>query len=141
MVVKTVKEGFMKPQEVLEYSLKKPGAYLDYPFGDIPVCIKAGGKLFVQLYPVPDDYKITLKCESITGDFYKQLYPGRVVRGYHCPPVQQPYFITVHMDGSVPDADIRAMIDHSYVAAIARLSKKVREQLAEASDGEREAKA
>ena len=37
-----------------------------------------------------------------------------VTRGYHCPPVQQPHFNTVGLDGSVPDEEIMLMIDHAY---------------------------
>ena len=44
----------------VHYCLSKPGAYIDFPFGDIPICIKAGKRIFAQLYPKKDDYKITL---------------------------------------------------------------------------------
>lgn len=63
-----------------------PGAYIDFPFGDIPICIKVNKEIFAQLYPNKNDYKITLNCDRITAEFYRSQYPNIVVRGYYCPP-------------------------------------------------------
>jgi hypothetical protein len=63
------------------------------------------------------------------ADFYRQAYPGSVVRGWHCPPVQQPFFNTVSLDGSVPDDEIYAMIDHAYATVVAKLPKYVQKEL------------
>jgi len=82
----------MTTEEIISYCQLKPEAYVDFPFGDIPICIKVKKKLFAQLYPNKQDYKITLNCDSITGEYYRSKYPNAVDRGYHCPPVQQPYF-------------------------------------------------
>ena len=68
----------MDGKEILDYCLKKHGAYLDYPFGEIPICVKVKGRLFAQLYPKENDYKITLKCEPMLGDFYRTQYPGEM---------------------------------------------------------------
>ena len=75
-----------------------------------------------------EDYKITLKCTAEYSDFYRRLYPGRVVRGYHCPPVQQPYWNTVYLDGFPPE-ELRGMIDHAYSTVVRGFSKKVQREL------------
>ena len=80
----------MNADEIKKYCLEKHGAYETQPFGDVPICYKLNNKIFAQLYPYEHDYKITLKCTADVGDFYRMIYPGKVVRGYHCPPVQQP---------------------------------------------------
>ncbi len=72
--------------EIKEYCLKKHRAYEDFPFGDIPICYKLNGKIFAQLYPNTNDFKITLKCTYDDGQFYRAVFPEKVVRGYHCPP-------------------------------------------------------
>lgn len=72
--------------------------YIDYPFGEDPVCIKVHGKIFAEIYQKVDNFKITLKCEPILANYWRNQYPGIVVRGYHCPPVQQPYRNTVWVD-------------------------------------------
>lgn len=113
----------MTSHELLEYCLKKPGAYECYPFGETPCCVKVGKRLFAQIYPD----KATLNCTSEAGVFWREVYPGAVTRGYHCPPVQQPYFNTVALSGEVPDTELSAMADHSYRTVLAKLSKRERD--------------
>ena len=119
----------MEAQDILAYCLKKPGAWLDYPFGAVPQCVKVGRRLFAQLYPRPKDYKITLNCDPMTADFYRQRYPGVVIPGYHCPPVQQPHFNTVWLNGMVPDAVLREMIDHAYAVVLAKHTRRDQEEI------------
>lgn len=76
----------MQLQDIQSYCLEKNKAYVDYPFGEIPICYKLNGKIFAQIYPNKNDYKITLKCAADAGQFYRRIYPEQVVRGYHCPP-------------------------------------------------------
>ncbi len=123
-------------EAIKAYCLGKPMAYEDRPFGEIPVCYKLNGKIFAQLYPGEQDCKITLKCSMSQGDFFRRLYPGQVVRGYHCPPVQQPYWNTVYLTG-FPEEELRNMIDLAYEAVLGSFSKKVQRQLAQAQEKER----
>ena len=57
------------------------------------------------------------------------MFPRVIVRGYHCPPVQQPYFNTLPLDGRVPDDLILEMIEHSYATVVGKLPKYVQEKL------------
>lgn len=109
--------------EILEYCLLKPGAYIDFPFGDIPICVKVEKKLFAQIYPKKQDLKVTLNCDKSTGEIYRNLYPDTVVKGYHCPKVQQPYFNTIYLNGFVLDEELKNMIDHSYLTVIRKLPR------------------
>lgn len=118
----------MTKEEVLSACLGKPGAYLDFPFGPHCACVKVGGRLIAQVFTLQDQPAATLNCDRMTGEIFRAKYPGAVVRGYHCPPVQQPYFNTVYLD-RVPDEDVGALIDHSYVVVVAKLPKTVRETL------------
>ena len=120
----------MKPEEIKTYCMAKPGAYEDLPFGPVPVCYKVHGKIFAQLYPEPEDYKITLKCTAFAGQMFRQAYPGIVVRGYHCPPVQQPYWNTVVLEG-FPAEELYYMIDHAYETVLTSFSKKLQKQILE----------
>ncbi len=118
----------MELEEIVRYCMAKPLAEETFPFGPVPVCYKVNGRIFAQVYPRKEDYKITLKCTAEYGDFYRRLYPGRVVRGYHCPPVQQPYWNTVYLDGFPPE-ELRGMIDHAYSTVVRGFSKKVQREL------------
>jgi len=121
----------MLVNEIIEYCKKKNKAYIDYPFGDIPICFKVNNKIFAELYPLENDYKITLKCDPLLAELYRKQYEGIVVRGYHCPPVQAIYRNTVYINKTVSDELIFEMIDHSYDEVIKSFSKKVQKQLLE----------
>ena len=120
----------MQPQEIKDYCISKLGAYEDCPFGDIPICYKLNKKIFAQLYPYDHDYKVTLKCTADTGSFYRTVYPGKVVRGYHCPPVQQPYWNTIALNG-FPDDELIHLIDHAYDTVLHSFSKRVQQKIIE----------
>ena len=119
----------MTVEEILALCLAKKASYVDYPFGEVPICLKVSGRIFAQIYPKSRDAKITLKCTPAMGDFYRQMYPGIVVRGYHCPPLQQPFWNTLPLDGSVPDDELGVMIDEAYDAVLQKLPKEIRLEL------------
>lgn len=116
-------------QAIEEYCLKQPGAYEARPFGKYPICYKVMGKIFAQFNPEEKFYKITLKSEPEKSYLYRQLYPEIVVHGYHCPPVQQPYWNTIDLDAFFDMDMLFQMIDEAYATVIEKLSKKFKMQL------------
>lgn len=120
----------MELEEIKNYCKGKLYATEEFPFGDVPICYKLNGKIFAQLYPYEHDYKITLKCTVDAGQFYRAVYPQKVVRGYHCPPVQQPYWNTVYLD-DFPDDELLNMIDLAYETVLSKLSKKEQKRIRE----------
>lgn len=121
----------MHPQTLIDLALQKPGAYEDHPFGPDSVIIKVRKRIFAQVFTLRGVDSATLNCDLMTGQFYRDLYPDVIVRGYHCPPVQQPYFNTFPLDGRVPDDMILEMLDHSYETVVAKLPKYIQKELAE----------
>lgn len=119
----------MEINRIVDYCLGKSGAYLDYPFGDIPICVKVCGRIFAEIYPNEGNRKVTLKCESMLADFYRAQYPGTVVGGYHVPNAQKRYRNTVYLHGEVPDEVLLSMLDHSYAEVVKKLKKAQREEL------------
>lgn len=119
----------MNQDEIRRFCLAKPKAYEDLPFGEIPICYKVHGKIFAQLYPD----KITLKCTAFSGQMFRQAYPDVVVRGYHCPPVQQPYWNTIYLD-RFPHEDLPMMIDHAYETVVASFPKKIQREILEETE-------
>ena len=114
----------MTTEEIRSLCLAKPHANEDHPFGDWPICIKVQGKIFAQIYPD----KVTLKCTAFSGQAFRDAYPGVVVRGYHCPPVQQPYWNTVDLEHFPPE-ELPMMIDHAYETVVRGLPKKVQREI------------
>ena len=125
--------------EIEAYCLAKPGAYPDWPFGPEFLVIKVKapsqekGRIFAQPFILRGEPKVTFNCDRMTGEFYRALYPGAVTRGYHCPPVQQPYFNTVALDGTVPNDVLLEMIDHAYMTVVGKLPKKHQRELEESA--------
>lgn len=127
----------MTHEQIIEYCLKKNGSYLDYPFDPtVPVVkVKAAsqdkGRIFVQIFFLRGEPKVTLNCTPESAEFYRSVYPGSVVRGWHCPPVQQPHFNTINLDGSVPDDEIIHMIDHAYKVVVKKYPKYIQNEISE----------
>ena len=127
----------MTHTQIIVYCLAKPGAYLDYPFGPDFAVVKVKapsqqkGRIFAQPFILrrPSRCCVTLNCAPDAGDFWRQMFPGSVTRGWHCPPVQQPHFNTVNLDGTVPDDEILRMIDHAYTVVVAKMPKYAQREL------------
>lgn len=124
----------MTPDEIIQYCLSKPYAFLCYPFGPDVSIIKVGAeagpaRIFAQVFRLRGADKATFSCSAVMGEVYRNIYPDAVVRGYHCPPVQQPYFNTVSLDSTVPNDVLLEMIDHAYFAVVGKLPKKVQKEL------------
>lgn len=119
----------------------------DYPFGTQPICFRVGGKIFAEIYPyavkgslailkedktIPPDEAfpmITFRCEPDFKDFMRQAYPDSVFRGYHVPPMQQPYAFTVVINGGVSDSDLFLMAEQAYQRVFDSLTKKQKQNI------------
>ena len=108
--------------------MNKPCVYETRPFGVDPICYRVSGKIFAQLTPKENWFKITVKTNPNAADFYRHMYPGVVVRGYHCPPVQQPYWNTIELEQFEEDV-LWQMLDEAYAEVIKKLPKRERERL------------
>lgn len=115
-------------EELIQYCSQKRFAYIDYPFGPKPVCFKINGKIFAEIYIQEGNRKVALKCEPSRADFYRQLFPEVVVRGYYCPPAQQPHWNTIWFENIEKDL-LLDLIDHSYEEVIKSFPKKVQIEL------------
>ena len=119
---------FSEREEIKEYLLNKPCSYETRPFGELPICYRVAGKIFAQFSDKEDWYKVTLKTNPEAADFYRQAYPGIVVRGYHCPASQQPYWNTIELAG-VDFATFSQMADEAYDEVVKGLTKKEQRKL------------
>src|SRR5256885_15496833 len=102
-----------------EYCLSKPRATEGTPFGPDTLVFKVGGKIFAiaSLDDVPA--RANLKCDPDLAlelrDGYEQVRPG-----YH---MNKKHWNTIEIEGGIPDAELRKMIDHSYELVAASLPK------------------
>ncbi|HVO41313.1 MAG TPA: MmcQ/YjbR family DNA-binding protein [Aggregatilineales bacterium] len=107
------------------YCLEKRGATESFPFGDSVRVFKVMNKVFA-LMPINAPLQISLKCEPSLAYMLRLTYTG-VQPGYH---LNKDHWNTVTCDGSIPDAELLGMIDHSYELVVKGLTRKDREKLA-----------
>jgi predicted DNA-binding protein (MmcQ/YjbR family) len=107
-----------------KYCLSKKGVTEEFPFGKEVLVYKVIGKMFA-LTDIDTFESINLKVDPEIGQELKEKYSS-VLPGYH---MNKKHWITVLMDGSLPDKLICQWIDHSYDLVSASLPKRDREML------------
>jgi predicted DNA-binding protein (MmcQ/YjbR family) len=108
-----------------EYCLGKKSALAEFPFGPDAEVFKVMGKMFA-LIPVTDDPpSISLKCNPVRAEMLRQTYAA-VKPGYH---LNKRHWNTLTSDGSIPNDEVRELIDHSYDLVVSGLKKADQEQL------------
>ena len=107
------------------YLLAKKGATEETPFGPDALVFKVMGKMFALLAWQSDPLRITLKCDPDDALALRQQYVA-VQPGYY---MNKRHWNTVTLDGSIPEAELWAMIDDSYALVVRGLKKSLREEL------------
>ena len=115
----------MNLEEFREHCLAKGGVTEGTPFGEDVLVYKVGGKIFAlaSLDEVPAT--ANLKCDPDLAlewrDRYEEVRPG-----YH---MNKKHWNTVELEGRIPAAELRRMIDHSYGLVLAALPRKTRQKI------------
>lgn len=113
---------------IIEYCVKKKRATMDYPFGPDPMVVRIEGKMFALIFENLERHTIiNLKCDPVIADNLREQH-DKVRPGYH---MNKKHWNSVTLDGSVPEADLFFMIDHSYNLVVQSLSKSLRESILE----------
>jgi predicted DNA-binding protein (MmcQ/YjbR family) len=114
----------MNIEELREYCLSKKAATECFPFDEVTLVFKVGGKMFA-LTDLESDLSINLKCEPEKAAELREQYPA-VKPGYH---MNKKLWNTVEIDGSIGDKLIKEWIDDSYDLVVLSLTKKQREEI------------
>ena len=112
----------MKYPWIDEYLMAKKGVEQDLQASWNWQRYKLAGKLFAPICRDEHDqpYYITLKLEPTEGEFWRGQYED-VIPGYYC---NKLHWCSIRADGAVPDADVKTMLDHAYLALLKTLPKK-----------------
>jgi predicted DNA-binding protein (MmcQ/YjbR family) len=108
--------------DLRRYLLTKPGAVEDFPFDPVTLVAKVGGKMFALVGSDSEPLWLNLKCLPEKAELLRELFPA-VTPGYH---MNKRHWNTVTLDGTLTDADLRAMIDESYELVVLGLPKQLR---------------
>jgi predicted DNA-binding protein (MmcQ/YjbR family) len=106
------------------FCLAKKGVTEEFPFGSETMVFKVIGKMFA-LTNVETFASVNLKVDPEVGIELREKYES-VQPGYH---MNKKHWITVLMDGSIPDKLIYEWIDNSYMLVASSLPKKHQETL------------
>lgn len=102
--------------------LKRPEAWLDFPFGADVYVFKVKDKMFATLVWLEDLARINLKCEPEQAQMLREVFAA-VLPGYH---MNKTHWNTVLLDSSIPDGEVERMIDHSYGLVVRKLPRSQR---------------
>lgn len=109
--------------------LAKAGALLDRPFGPGALVVKVGGRkggrMFALIAEEADPVAVSLKCDPELSELLRASFDA-VQPGYH---LNKRHWITVRLDGSLPDATLLELIDMSHGLVVAKLSAAARRAL------------
>ncbi len=116
----------MNIERFRQLCLEKPGTTEETPFGPDTLVFKVAGKMFA-LTDLNTFESVNLKCDPERAIELREYHEG-ITPGYH---MNKQHWNTVLADGSVKDALIRELLDHSYALVVASLPKKVQAELGE----------
>lgn len=115
----------MNYEQAKQYLLNKPDAREDYPFGPDVLVPKIKGKMFATLGEDQGVANMNLKCDPLHAQELRDLFES-VKPGYH---MNKLHWNTIILDDSIPEGEIKRMIDHSYALVVKKLKKVERDAL------------
>ena len=115
----------MHLEDAIAHCLSQAHVTEETPFGPAVLVYKVGGKMFALTEPGDFPATMNLKCDPDRAldlrDRFAAIRPG-----YH---MNKRHWNTLTLDGSLPSALVRELIEHSYQLVVRGLPRKVREEL------------
>lgn len=108
-----------------EYILAKPGAKLDYPFGEGVAVYKVADKMFALIDEKKVPLNVSLKCDPLLAEHLREKY-DEVLPGYH---LNKKHWNTIVASGQLSDQELFDLVNHSYDLVVAGLTAVERELL------------
>src|SRR5436305_4814565 len=115
----------MSPDDVRRCCLGMPGANEEFPFGPSTSVFKVGGKMFALSALRSRPLSVSVKCEPELAEQLRLSYEA-IGPGYH---LNKRHWNTIVLDGSLPDAMVRDMIEDSYDLVVAKLPQATQREL------------
>jgi predicted DNA-binding protein (MmcQ/YjbR family) len=106
------------------FCLSRKGATEDFPFDENTIVFKVMGKMFA-LTDINDFSSINLKVDPEMGIELRERYSS-VQEGYH---MNKKHWITVLMNGELPDRLVLQWADNSYNLVVSGLTKSQKSAL------------
>lgn len=108
--------------QIITYCSNLTDVYEDYPFHDPNWTVmrhKENKKVFAWIYEKDGFIWINVKCNPEWRDFWRDAFTS-VVPAYH---LNKEHWNSIILDGTVPEDDIKRMIEESYELTKGRKKK------------------
>jgi predicted DNA-binding protein (MmcQ/YjbR family) len=105
--------------------LGHPGSVEDFPFGPEHSVFRVAGKMFALSSLDRAPLEVSVKCEPELAAQLRHTYAA-IRPGYH---LNKRHWITITLDGSLPDRLVRDLVEDSYDLVMSALPKRVRDEL------------
>jgi len=97
------------------------------PFGADTLVFKVLDRMFALVAWQADPLTISLKADPVDAVILRKQYSA-VKPGYH---LNKKHWITVTLDGSVPDNELKLMMDDSYTLVVQGMTRAAQSKLRE----------
>jgi predicted DNA-binding protein (MmcQ/YjbR family) len=116
----------MHIEDFRNYCLSKKGVTESFPFDEHTLVFKVMGKMFAicGLERIPS--QVNLKCDPERSVELRTNYDGLILPGWH---MSKLHWNTVIIESNLSPKLITELIDHSYNLVVAKLTKKLKEEL------------
>ena len=111
----------MTDEELLALCLELPGAWPDSPWGD-GVVAKVGGRPG-KVFAFPGEGAVALKLAPEDGAELRAAYPEAVGDARY---LSKRHWVRVALDETVPDDELRELVEHSYALVVRGLPRAQR---------------
>jgi predicted DNA-binding protein (MmcQ/YjbR family) len=115
----------LKLEAIADFLTRLPETTEEQPFRPEVDVYKVAGKIFAIFSPENSPPSISLKCDPTFALELREEYSA-VTPGYH---LNKLHWNTVALDNSVPDAELKNMIRHSYDQVVSGLPKAARSRI------------
>lgn len=118
----------MNHKQMRAFLLEQPHAVEEMPFGPGTLVYKVGGKMFAltgEEVRTGESGSVNLKVEPAFGDMLRQTFPS-ITGAYH---MNKRHWVTVPLDGSVPDEEIDGLVRNSWRLVVNGLTRAQRTEL------------
>ena len=111
-----------------------PGSIWDYKAEWGWERYQVSGKMFAATMQPGPQYReyagrrlVSLKCDPAWAEQLRAEHPDDILPGFYA---DKRHWISVDLDGEVPEELLRELCDHSYRLVFAKLTKKVQREIA-----------
>ncbi|MBQ4813050.1 hypothetical protein A7985_15310 [Pseudoalteromonas luteoviolacea] len=131
----------MDQKSVHTYLQAKPGTFITKPFAQEVDVYKVQHKMFATLYEGKEGqtnasgepvWWLNLKCDPDEALLLRDKYSS-IVPGHH---MNKRLWNTIVLDGSIPEDELKQLIDDSYNIVVDNLPTAQREELARITSGD-----